>query len=522
MDIPEELKDQFVGPPRNTIDSIHEYKTKSIYSIVKNAREVDSAFINSVLSYAVYSRNYWILDNVGKSFEDMKEKFISAFLSDNLEQAQNKFFALKVWNFISNTFEKVSDNSIKIPAQAVELNGYQYVSQYEYKNGSFNSTNNTYDEFKIAHASIIKRKDPENQDGYVLHLVFRGTEFDHLGKYLTGPYLDMDAYYEHFKPLEKYIKKYVEDPKNKITKLEVAGHSLGGAMVEQFLKNNPAESISVPISGYTFGSPGSNKNKFLAIATNFWHHNIRGIQTQEPQKVKSDPRILNFYHTNDPIPKIGLAGYKKNGEVFNLFDNVQKDSQLVDKIKNGPKPFYERFPIFGKMIQGFKKLIKIKFNLNTIKEYIFSFHDSDRYIKNLKNTTQDILEAYPQLTDLLQNNIKNLYNWTNLERKFLTFSLKYKDELLSVIAEKFPEFDKQEKQKVFYKLKELMVTDTIEETTLGRHNLSKGKPQFKSAEQLNNAPSSVLNKIKNMNDTLTEQLVSMREQNSLKSSPKLP
>lgn len=507
--------EQVLAPPKNTLDSLHEYKVNSIYSIVNNARNVDSAFINSILSYAVYSRNYWILDNIGQPFEKMKDKFTSAFMSDDINTAQNKFFALKVWNFISNNFDKISDNSIRIPAQNLVLNDYQYKASSEYRKGSFNSgSSSDPDEFKIAHASIIKRKDPNNPDGYIMHLVYRGTEFEHLGKYLTGPYLDMDAYYAHFKPLEKYIKAYVADPKNKITKLEVAGHSLGGAMVEQFLRNNPAESFPVPISGYTFGSPGSNKNKFLAIATHIWHHQIRGIQPVKKEEVKPDPRILNFYHTNDPVPKIGFAGYKKNGEIFNLFDNVQKNLNRVNEITNGPKPFIERFPIFGKMIENFKKLVKIKFNLNTIKEYVFSFHDSDRYIKNLKNTAQDMLEAYPQLSSVLEPNLKNLQEWTNQERRFVSFAIKYKEDLLSVIKDKFPDFDHQERQKVFYKLKELMFTDTIEESKLSKYNLVKGKPQFSNVTPFVDVPDSITTKINNMNTHLIAQLIAMREAES--------
>ena len=58
--------------------------------------------------------------------------------------------------------------------------------------------------------------------------------------------------------------------------LYVTGHSLGGAMVQDFL----TESFSGPSAGYTWGSPGA------------------GISPTGQQ-------MVNFEHVNDPVPSTG-------------------------------------------------------------------------------------------------------------------------------------------------------------------------------------------------------------------------
>lgn len=282
VSIPQELlKEQFL--PQKTLE---DFGKKSIRAIVKNSKDTDDAFVSSILSYSVYDKNRWMHDSIGKDFNEMKQKFADAFLNKDKEKAQDNFFDLKVWNYLNTNFERIKDSTIGIPAQMMQLTDYAYLSQYIYKNGQFDSKH-VDQKFDIAHANLIKRKNP-NGDGYILHLTYRGTEFDHLWKYLTGPYLDMSAYYENFKPLEKYIKEYVANPENKIDELHVAGHSLGGSMVQEFLKNNTEADFPVPIKGFTFGSPGSKKNKFHKFITTAYHSILRGVDLP----IKSEPKKM--------------------------------------------------------------------------------------------------------------------------------------------------------------------------------------------------------------------------------------
>lgn len=460
---------------------LNDYKTKSIRSIVQQSKIVDEAFVNSILSYTSYNKNKWMFDSDKTSFKETKKMFMDAFLTKDSKDAQDKFFDLKVWHYIKNNFEPV-DNNINIPKANKEITDYQYTSVSNYNNGQFYSKHEDQS-FDIAHASIMRRKNP-NGEGYILHLTYRGTEFDELWKYIKGPYLDMDAYYQNFKPLEKYIRNYVSDPKNNITELQVAGHSLGGSMVQQFLKNNPMENFPVPIKGFTFGSPGSKKNRFHKFITTAYHAVLRGIEL--PKDVENgdniDPRLNEFYHNNDPIPKIGCLGYSRSGTTQNLFDTVQEEANLVKKNeeKANGKSFLKKLPVFGQMILGFKNLVKNKF--------LISFHDNGRYVKNIRNLMEDYFVAYPQIGGLLSENLKNLYKWSEDERKFMSITVKHKEELLEMIREEFPTYNKQAQHDVLYKIREQMLVDTVEEKELAKTRYYQGRPdnylKKKSEEEL--------------------------------------
>jgi Lipase (class 3) len=473
--IPAELSQQILGRK-----SLEDFGKKSVRSIVKNSKDTDDAFVSSILSYAVYNKNRWMFDNLGKDFEAMKPNFSKAFFNNNQEEAQEHFFDLKVWNYINNTFEKIKDSSIRIPSQSMQLTDYSYLSQNTYKDGHFDSKH-VEQSFDIAHANLIKRKNP-NGEGYILHLTYRGTEFDHLWQYIKGPYLDMSAYYENFKPLEKYIKAYVSDPKNQIDELHVAGHSLGGSMVQEFLKNNQKEDFPIPIKGFTFGSPGSKKNVFHKFITTAYHSILRGVDLAIKEQPKKDIRLKEFYHSNDPIPKIGLMGYSKNGDSQDLFDTVREEAQLakIEQERATGKSFIEKIPVFSSIYIATKHFITSNLLLH--------YHDNARYIKNIRNFMENYFVAYPDIGNLLSENMKNLHNWNKQERNFISLSVKYKNEFLSMIKEEYPNDDKLALQNKFYQIREKMLIDTTSEAVLAASKHYQGRPdQFfrnKSTEEL--------------------------------------
>ncbi len=475
VNIPIELAEQALSPK-----SLEDFGKKSIRSIVRNSRDTDDAFVSSILSYAVYDKNRWMHESLGKNFEEMKPKFSEAFFTEDPEKAQEYFFDLKVWHYLNNNFEKVKDSLIRIPSQHIQLTDYSYLSQYTYKDGQFDSKH-VDQKFDIAHANLIKRKNP-NGDGYILHLTYRGTEFDHLWKYITGPYLDMSAYYENFKPLEKYIKEFVADPKNNIDELHVAGHSLGGSMVQEFLKNNPKEDFPIPIKGFTFGSPGSQKNKFHKFVTTAYHSILRGVDLPIKEQPKKDSRLKEFYHSSDPIPKIGQVGYNRNGESQDLFDTVREEAMMakVEIERSTGKSFIQKIPVFSSIYNTAKHFITSKLLLN--------YHDNSRYIKNIRNFMENYFIAYPDIGNLLSENMKNLKDWTNNERKFISLSVKYKQEFLLMIKEKYPNHDKMAIQDKFYKIREKMLLDTTSEAVLANSKNYQGRPdQFlrtKTKEEL--------------------------------------
>ena len=88
------------------------------------------------------------------------------------------------------------------------------------------------------------------------------------------------------------MKEFVADASNGIDKVVVTGHSLGGAMAQLFLN----ETLDVPVSGYTFGSPGADK-------------------------ARKDATLLNFAHTNDLIPALGSVKDDRSGGVVTVDKN---------------------------------------------------------------------------------------------------------------------------------------------------------------------------------------------------------
>ncbi|MCW5738087.1 MAG: peptidoglycan DD-metalloendopeptidase family protein [Enhydrobacter sp.] len=123
------------------------------------------------------------------------------------------------------------------------------------------------------------------RDGNRLCIAFRGTDTNELGDFiddLVGGAYSFRSHYLLFSDLIVALQIYAEA--EDITDVLVAGHSLGGAMVEYFMAEH-SDAPSIGYSGVSFGSPGVRD-----IASN------PGI----------DDRLLNIGHENskhagDPV-----------------------------------------------------------------------------------------------------------------------------------------------------------------------------------------------------------------------------
>src|SRR5262249_17925772 len=90
------------------------------------------------------------------------------------------------------------------------------------------------------------------EDKKTLAIAFRGT--DNPGDVLQWP--TPDQYFATFLPLISALPEYIR--KNSIQQVLVTGHSLGAAMVQDFL-GFPLAGVSPSIvKGYTWGSPGGD------------------------------------------------------------------------------------------------------------------------------------------------------------------------------------------------------------------------------------------------------------------------
>ena len=421
-------------------------ESASVFSILK---KTDEAMLNSILSFAVYDRNSWMMKNLKSELSDM-----TAIIQDAMRDKE-KMYGLKVWHFMKKTFEKIPDHELKIPAKGFSKSSYNSTVQYDFSDGQYSAANG------LAHACILKSKSLDG-DGEILHLSFRGTEFSRLMEYLKGPYLDMSAYYENFKPLEKYIRDYVNNPINNITEVHVNGHSLGGAMVQEFLKHNPENTFAVPIKGFTFGSPGSEKKWYHKFATIAYHSLGKGVPFKNPYPdhlpSHLDDRMTQFYHSNDPVPIIGLLGYSKGANNYKLPDINYEESKLANLEQKG---FLEKIPAFGKLITYFKENILHKFDTK--------FHDSARYIMNLRHHIENSYKEHPALGKIFSaDSTKNWQNWLKQEQEFGTLSIRYKSAFEYLVKKDEPNLNKEEVNEKILQLRERMKYDSEARMILSR------------------------------------------------------
>jgi hypothetical protein len=429
----------------------------SLFSFMKRT---DEALLNSVLSYAVYERNGWMLDNINSEISEIRP-IVQEAIKD-----KEKMYNLKVWHFLKKTFDKIPDEAFDLPSESSVMNDYGFETKFSFKNGEYSAANG------LAHATVLKSPHPTGE-GHILHLAFRGTEFSRLLEYIKGPYLDMSAYYENFKPLEKALKAYANDPENNIIEIHVSGHSLGGAMVQEFLANNEVKfpyepiyendeyryssSFQAPIKGFTFGSPGSRKTKLHNFVTIAYHLLGRGVFVPMDFEIdKPDPRMTQFYHGNDPVPIVGLLGYTKGGNNFRLPDVAYEEAKQANLENKG---FLEKVPAFGRMVTFFKETILNKFNTK--------FHDSARYIMNLRNQIEQFYVEYPKLGDVFTDvSTKNWQNWIKEERQFSGLSIKYKSAFEYLINEEDPNLNNEQVYDKLLHVREKMKYDSQAEVVL--------------------------------------------------------
>lgn len=222
---------------------------------------LDKAFINSILSYSVYSDRQWTVDfNENMSNEENQKEFLSKAGLTNYQNVDlKKTYEVFLSLFSRETFEKVN---LPIPQSGTSFGYNDSDFNFSYENGNYVVHNN------IAKASVFRSKNPDGT--YSLHLSFRGTDQNvkSLLDYVSQAYIDMEEYYKLFKPLEKAVLEYAKDPKNNISNIQVNGHSLGGAMVQAFFNSEDVKKESLILSGYTYGAPGAVKNFFKKQANN--------------------------------------------------------------------------------------------------------------------------------------------------------------------------------------------------------------------------------------------------------------
>lgn len=445
------INDTFIVPAEQKINintlkinnRENSFLINSLPSILKTLDLADNAFLNSILATSIYSDNIWTLQNIDKNLTDMTVK---------IEEAMNNredLYKLKIWHFNKNVFKKVSNKSLKLAYQSQFHTSYGQLINYFFKDGHYTAFNG------LSYATVHESEHTSGK-GKVLHLTYRGTEFSRLPEYIVRAYSDMEAYFETFKPLNEAIQKYINNPENNIKEVQVSGHSLGGAMVQKFLQLTPKEETLPEVNEYTFGSPGSKKHFFVKFFNMGYHLLVNHSLLWEAYD-KNDERLHEFYHSNDPIPKIGLLGYQRTGIIHHLFDQVYEHSKEANLETSN---IFKKLPALGNLIGFFKEKILSKFQVR--------FHNSKRYTINICSLIEQHYKAYPQL----QNNFneRTLYwqQYFHNEKNFRELSMKYQNAFIDVYKKTFPKLDDQSITKKILKMRQEVFFDYEAESILSK------------------------------------------------------
>lgn len=431
------------------------FDENSLPAIMNKISNADDAFLNSILAYSCYKEKLWTLDEMDKDLNQMSVRV------ENAMKDPNELYKLKIWFFNKSFFSRIKDHHF-MASQGRQMTPYGFEVDYEFKNGQYSALED------LAHASVLTSQHPSGE-GKVLNIAFRGTEFSRLPKFLLKAYPDMIAYYQNFLPFEEAVLKYARDPKNNIKEIQVSGHSLGGAMVQEFLNRNPEQEGTPPIHGYTFGSPGSKKNffvKFLNIGYHLFKHHTLVI---EKPSIHHDSRMNEFYHNNDPVPRIGMLGYARNGTAHNLFDKVYEDAKIAKLEKKGA---LEKLPLFGQFITYCRE--------NVFNKLRVQFHDSKRYSLNIRDIIETHYKTYPYLTDQMNKKTSYWQSYVKIENNFRNLSIRYKTAFEQLFKEQYPSLNPEQINHKILKMREQMKYDSEATLILAKKhtNISYHEPYF--------------------------------------------
>ena len=350
------------GPTLNLkIDESLDYDQK-IYQEMKLLDKATIASLIATVSYQEYQPIRKELSKPEASWFDLTNSHKDFFVKDDINSYFRKklFYNLKNLKVFSFDLQQINlPNEGKAKShQSLTLHDIKYLTT---SHGEYLAQDG------LASAWVGIMPDPDHPGKNKLIISFRGTEFSNLKNYIFCAYANMSWHYMQFKPLIKAIINYADDPVNNISGIMATGHSLGGAMVQEFLRDYPETlpktTNSISIEGYTFGSPGSVKKgiyrfmaagsqlmqkllakkiqptidllssiaepvsqlikskklKYFYLLINFFSDKLYYKPKYKPAPAQ-DHRLVEFFHYADAVPKLGDLGYRKFGNNFLLFD----------------------------------------------------------------------------------------------------------------------------------------------------------------------------------------------------------
>lgn len=522
---------------------------------ISNVTRDDMAFFNSVLSYGIYTNREWMLglnefghNEEARSFDDIvTEAAFELYKSKaHPKELMKRNYELYISAYIKNNFEKFSLQENNHVDYISEKYGYQTKCQFQ--ESDYFALNN------LARAGYFLSK---NSDGTQnLHLVFRGTDnkardfMEFVGK----AYLDMSAYYDAFKPLEEKILDFAKNPENKIKTVHVSGHSLGGAMVQEFFNSPQVKNSGLDLIGFTYGAPGTDKKPLHTVVTETFHSIKRSFKNKKFSSFRQlasntlspivnnlipstlyfgnmlsvtaigldfsqvvpglnipgkriDSRIFQYEHSGDLIPKLGAAAYNESGEAVYLKDIASQNAKDTFML-TGRTEQKQKHKFFAFMTHTFNWLIKKP--IGYVKNmFHFEYHDMMRYVINIEHKiiTEHSHGNTPYYNDFLDYKQRFTKHTTNKNSDLIYQRLLNK---LGVNAEntttqiKYTRIPPQLQEKMNH-MGYILTTKNVVSDILGKP-VSYDSQRFKVIkEQKNNSLPSVTSEVADMPNNVTKE-----------------
>lgn len=382
---------------------------KDYNEVKQEATALNTAFVEAFVSYSSYDSRRWMIE---RSMEATGNPVLNAFKQANTTAEQltsKKVFELYASLFIKHKFTQIDLN---LPKNGTyQSKKYGFDTTFNCSTGDFETLNN------LARAAIVTSNNPDGTK--TLHLSFRGTDTDArtFKNFVTDAYLDMSAYYDSFKPLETAVLEYASDPANKITKINVSGHSLGGAMVPEFFNSSAVRKCKIPMEGVTYGAPGNIKKPFYSLLPAIYHGIKHGKFLElgktivsaclDLKTISRDNRITQYSHIGDLIPRVAALVYEKEGKNVTLED-IASNNKTESFILSGKSPadfINQKSVQTGKNIEDKVFVYKHTNFWDQTKAFFhkaitFQFHDMLRYIINIDNQAQNLVKLINQQTDV--------------------------------------------------------------------------------------------------------------------------
>ncbi len=193
-----------------------------------------------------------------------------------------------------------------------------------------------------ANATIFK-----SQISDTLVLAFRGTETAQGDR---AYWIGRRGFYDLFNPLFNAFNSYIQE--NKPSKILVTGHSLGGAMVEYFMVDNPGNQYAA----VAFASPDATEDSLETRILNIGHENdpvysIVGISSAQNS-------TTNLYTVIGSEHGGGFFSFEEHAQqqyiyttnrilTSEYYDQMEKDSLVIIDRTDDWNDIYDEIPVFS-------------------------------------------------------------------------------------------------------------------------------------------------------------------------------